>query len=175
MQIEAWYLGAAAFAACADFIRHLVVKRAARATGSMALEANAAHFLTDSLGTVLVTLGLIGAWYGLPVADTVAAIGVAGLLSYTSLTVGRRALGMLLDRIDPELSLSVLEVIEAMPEVVAVEKLRIRRLPEHHSVDLVVVARMTELQDIARIETCLQTRIEQVLGKTDLCAAMRPA
>lgn len=174
MQIEAWYLGAAAVAACADFIRHLVVKRAARATGSMALEANAAHFLTDSLGTVLVTLGLLGAWYGLPVADTIASIGVAALLSYTSFVVGRRALSMLLDRIDPEVSLAVLETIQALPEVANVAQLRIRRLPEHHAVELVIDAHMQGLQDFAKIEAALHDRIVAVIGKTDLCAALRP-
>ena len=126
------------------------------------------------MGTVLVTLGLIGAWYGLPVADTIAAIGVAGLLSYTSFTVGRRALGMLLDRIDPRLSVAVLTRIEAMPETVEVAKLRIRRLPEHHVVDVTLVARLTGLSDIARIEADLLARIAPVLGKTDLSLALRP-
>ena len=174
IQIELWYLGAAASAAAADFLRHLVVKRAAQATGSMALEANAAHFLTDSLGTVLVTLGLIGAWYGLPVFDTLAAIGVAGLLSTTAFRVGRRALNMLLDRIDPALSLAVLDAVETLPDVARVRTLRIRRLPEHHTVDLTVEARLSDLQDLARIEADLQHRIEAVLGKTDLCASLRP-
>ena len=107
-------------------------------------------------------------------ADTIAAIGVAGLLSYTSFTVGRRALGMLLDRIDPALSIAVLQEVEALPEVVNVAKLRIRRLPEHHSVDIAVEANLSNLQDIARIEAELQTRIKGVLGQTDLCAAIRP-
>lgn len=174
MQLEAWYLGAAALAAGADFIRHLVVKRAARATGSMALDANAAHFLTDAFGTVLVTLGLIGAWYGMPVADTVAAIGVAGLLSYTSYTVGRRALGMLLDRVDPDLSLEVLETVTAQPDIANVAKLRIRRLPEHYTVDLQVEARLQDLSQIAHLEARLHKLIEGVLGRVDLCAAIRP-
>ena len=156
MQIEAWYLGAAAFAAAADFIRHLVVKRAARATGSMALEANAAHFLTDALGTVLVTLGLIGAWYGLPIADTVAAVGVAGLLSYTSFTVGRRALGMLLDRIDPKVSVTVLDSLNSIREIRDVTTLRIRRLPAHHVVDLVVEVEVGSLKELTRLERDVQ-------------------
>lgn len=174
MQIEAWYLGAAAFAACADFIRHLIVKRAARATASMALEANAAHFLTDSLGTVLVTLGLIGAWYGLPVADTLAAIGVAGLLSYTSFTVGRRALGMLLDRIDPAVSVAVLDRLNSIPEVRNVKTLRIRRLPEHHVVDLVAEVELDSLHALSRVQEDVAQRLSVLLGKTDICAALLP-
>jgi len=174
MQIEAWYLAAAAFAASADFIRHLIVKRAARATGSMALEANAAHFLTDSIGTVLVTLGLIGAWYGLPVADTVAAIGVAGLLSYTSYTVGRRALGMLLDRIDPGVSVLVLDSLTSIPEVRDVKTLRIRRLPEHHVVDLVAEVEVFSLRDLTRLEGVVDHRISALLGRVEICAALRP-
>lgn len=174
MQIEAWYLGAAAFAAAADFIRHLIVKRAARATGSMALEANAAHFLTDSLGTVLVTLGLIGAWFGLPVADTVAAIGVAGLLSYTSFSVGRRALGMLLDRIDPAVSIEVLDSLNGIAEVRDIKTLRIRRLPEHHVVDLVAEVTVPSLHDLTRLEGIVQRKVSAILGRADICAALRP-
>lgn len=174
IQIEMWYLGAAAFAACADFIRHLVVKRAARATGSMALEANAAHFLTDSLGTVLVTLGLIGAWYGLPVADTIAAIGVAGLLSYTSFTVGRRALGMLLDRVDPNISVAVLDSLTPLPAIESVKTLRIRRLPERHVVDLLAEVDVADLQELAELERDVHRAIADVLGKVEICAALRP-
>ncbi len=174
IQIEAWYLGAVAVAAGADFIRHLVVKRAARATGSMALEANAAHFLTDSLGTVLVTLGLLGVWYGMPVADTLAAIGVAGLLSYTSFMIGRRALGMLLDRVDPAMSLAVLEAIEDVEDISAIHSLRIRRLPQRHVVDLVAEAEMYSLHDLARLEAVLRDRITPILDEIDLCAALRP-
>ncbi|WP_071799528.1 cation diffusion facilitator family transporter [Natronohydrobacter thiooxidans] len=174
MQIEAWYLAAAAFAAAADFIRHQIVKRAARATGSMALEANAAHFLTDSLGTVLVTLGLIGAWYGLPVADTLAAFGVAGLLSYTSFTVGRRALGMLLDRIDPTVSLAVLDSLNSIPEVRDVKTLRIRRLPEHHVVDLVAEVEVDSLRDLTRLDAEIDHKVSALLGQVEICAALRP-
>ena len=174
IEIEAWYLIAALTAAAADFIRHLIVKRAARATGSMALAANAAHFLTDSLGTVLVTLGLLGAWYGWPVADTLAALGVAALLSYTSFAVGRRAIGMLLDRTDPDLSLAVLERIEQAPEIATIRALRIRRMPDRYLVDLRADARMQDLQDIARIEALLSEQIIVLLGPTDLVAALRP-
>jgi len=174
IEIEAWYLIAALTAAAADFIRHLIVKRAARATGSMALAANAAHFLTDSLGTVLVTLGLLGAWYGWPVADTLAALGVAALLSYTSFAVGRRAIGMLLDRTDPDLSLAVLERIEQAPEIATIRALRIRRMPDRYLVDLRADARMQDLQDIARIEALLSEQINELLGPTDLVAALRP-
>lgn len=175
IEIEAWFIIAALAAAGADFIRHVIVKRAARATGSMALEANAAHFLTDSLGTVLVTLGLLGAWHGWPVADTIAAIGLAGLLSYTAFGVGRRALGMLLDRIDPEVSLAVLDAVAAVPEVANVPVLRIRRMPEHHMVDLVAEVQMRSLDDLARLEGEIAARLRAVLGKTELCAALRPA
>ncbi len=174
IEIESWYLIAALTAAGADFVRHIIVKRAARATGSMALEANAAHFLTDALGTILVTLGLLGAWYGFPVADTFAALGVAGLLSFTAFNVGQRALGMLLDRIDPATALEVLEAIECQPEIARVPTLRIRRLPERHVVDLIAEAQVDTLEDLARIEAALQERISAVLGTTELCAALRP-
>ncbi|ATX65265.1 cation diffusion facilitator family transporter [Roseinatronobacter bogoriensis] len=174
MQLEAWYLGAAAVAACADFIRHLVVKRAARATGSMALEANAAHFLTDSLGTVLVTLGLIGAWYGLPVADTIAAIGVAALLSYTSFMVGRRALAMLLDRADPNLSVAVLDSLTSIAEIKSIRTLRIRRLPDHHVIDLAAEVEVSSLAALARLQDDVHHAVSAIVGKAELCAALRP-
>ncbi len=174
MEIEVWYLAVAAVAASADYIRHLIIKRAARTTGSMALEANAAHFLTDSLGTVLVTLGLLGAWYGMPVADTLAAIGVAGLLSYTAFCVGRRALGMLLDRIDPALSLEVLDSLTALPEVDAITTLRIRRMPDRHIVDLMAKVEVDSLRDLARLEADVEYTIRAILGEADICAALRP-
>ena len=140
----------------------------------MALEANAAHFLTDSLGTVLVTLGLIGAWYGLPVPDTIAAIGVAALLSYTSFMVGRRALAMLLDRADPNLSVAVLDSLTSIAEIKSIKTLRIRRLPDHHVIDLVAEVEVSSLAALARLQDDVHHAVSAIVGKAELCAALRP-
>lgn len=133
-EIEAWHLALVAAAAGVDGVRALIVGRVARATGSLALEANAAHFRTDAVGTGIVLAGLGLAHMGWPIADSVATVGLAALLLRTAWRVGHRAATILLDIADPADSLAVLAALESDPEVRDVPLLRLHRRPEGYDV-----------------------------------------
>lgn len=172
--VEPWYLGAVLVAVLADYWRHVMIRRAARETGSMALEANAAHFLTDSLASAAVLLGLLAVHFGFPVADTLATLVVAGFLSFTAWRVGARAVDMLLDRTDPALSLRVLEAVQAHPQVRDVPVLRLRRLPQHHAVDCRVRAEVGGLAGLAALETALTRDIRAAIGPAEVLISIDP-
>ena len=64
---------------------------------SDALAADALHYSSDLVSSVLVLAGLVATRFGLPAADALAAIGVAGFIAVSGYRLGRRTLNALLD------------------------------------------------------------------------------
>lgn len=173
--VEPWYIGAVLLAAGADWWRGIAIRRAARETGSMALAANAAHFLTDSVATLAVTAGLIGAWMGVPLADTLATLAVAALLLLTAWRVGWRACDMLLERAEPDRALRLLEAIEAEPAICSVDTLRVSPLPLHWRVDIGARACIGDVAALDLLQRRLRALAETEFGPCEVLVALSPA
>ena len=101
-----WSFIVMAISIVADFSRSRALRRMADKHHSQALEADAIHFATDiwSSAVVIVGLGCIVAseQLGLPwlaKADAVAALGVAAIVVWVSIQLGKRTLGALLDAV----------------------------------------------------------------------------
>ena len=106
------------------------VSRVARRTGSAALLATAWDYRLDALGGVAVLIGLAMArWVGWHWADHVAAILIAGTVLWIGGGLLWENVQSLIDRqADPELLQHVRVIAQAVPGVLAVEKLRVRRM-----------------------------------------------
>ena len=118
-----------AFALLATFaltrFQAYVVKR----TESLAIRADALHYVGDLLtnGAVIVAL-VLSAQLGWTIADPLLAIAIAGFIIYTAVRIARRAFDMLMDRELPEAERRrILEIAGAHPEVRAVHDLRTRK------------------------------------------------
>ena len=175
ISVEPWFIGAVLLAVGADWWRGVVIRRAARETGSLALAANGAHFLTDAVASLAVVAGLVLAYRGWPLADTLATLVVAALLLVTAARVGWRACDMLLERSDPAASLRLLEAVEATPGVVSVEVLRLAPMPLGWRVDIGATARLQGLEALAALERRLQALVRAELGQAEVLVALRPA
>src|SRR5947207_8795819 len=79
-----------------NFWRARALHRTARATRSQALAADALHFASDVLGSVAVIIGLVLTGLGYAWGDSVAAIGVAVMISILGLRLGRSTVETLL-------------------------------------------------------------------------------
>ena len=108
----------------------------ARRQRSQSLEGNALNFRTDVLSASAVLLGLVlveaGRWLGpqwgwLEKADPVVALLVALFVAKTSLQLGWRAVSELLDAAPPGLADRIRAEAEAVPGVLSVEAVRVRR------------------------------------------------
>jgi cation diffusion facilitator family transporter len=71
-----------------DITRVYTLRRVARETGSQALAADAIHFASDMVGSVLVLLGLGAAALGFKYGDALAAMGVAGFVAIAGWRLG---------------------------------------------------------------------------------------
>ncbi len=102
-------------------------KAAGESGGSAALEADSFHFISDMWGAVAVIVGLIFAKLGFPLADPIAAISVAVVISGTAIRSGIKTTGILMDKAPPKAVLDqITEVAASYPQVKKVGKLRAR-------------------------------------------------
>ncbi len=175
VSVEPWFIGAVAVAIVADYWRARLIRWVARDTGSLALEANAAHFMADSAASLAVLLGLLAAHQGWPVADTLATFVVAGFLSWTAWRVGHNAVEMLLDRFDPDLSLAVLAAIEADPAVRDVPVLRLVRLPLGQRMLAEVIVDCADLNASECLRARLEDAVATILPQAEALFVLRPS
>jgi cation diffusion facilitator family transporter len=128
-----------------DFTRSRALQRVAKKYDSQALEADALHFATDIWSSLVVLLGLGGVRVahamGLPwltKADAVAALGVAVVVVWVSLKLGRKAIADLLDTVPANLAgrIASLARVEGVREA---RQVRVRRSGPEIFVDLVLV------------------------------------
>ena len=103
--------------------------RAARATHSTLLEANAWHHRSDALSSIVVVIGISAQLMGIPYMDAVAAIIVACMISWMGLRLGRKALNELIDTgLDLELIEQVRAAMQSNSSVIGVHNLRSRSM-----------------------------------------------
>jgi cation diffusion facilitator family transporter len=130
-----------------DYSRSRALHRVATEHHSDALEADAVHFGMDIWSAGAVLLGLCASMLGqrlnlpaLEYADPVAALLVAGVILRVTIQLSKRTLDSLLDATPPEVRArmrrELVSDVKAVPDVVSVERLRMRRSGSNYFVDL---------------------------------------
>lgn len=109
-----------------DINRSRMLFKVAKKYDSQALKADALHFSTDILSSVVVLVGLICAHFGYYKADSIAAIGVAIIVLAISYRLGKQAIDVLLDRQPKGIRNVVENELESIPEVRSYHDLQIR-------------------------------------------------
>ncbi|WP_298922616.1 cation diffusion facilitator family transporter, partial [uncultured Bosea sp.] len=109
-----------------DAIRWRSLTKVAQETGSEALAGEATHFSADFIGSALVLLGLIGVWYGVERADTLAAFAIAAYTAFSAYRLARRTLDTLMDAAPEGVSERLHEAARMVPGVVGINWLRVR-------------------------------------------------
>lgn len=109
-----------------DAMRFRSLTKVAQETGSEALASGATHFAADFVGSALVLAGLVGVWFGVPMADTIGAFGIAAFTAFSALKLGRRTLDTLLDTAPAGLAEKLRAAAVLVPGVVAIDALRVR-------------------------------------------------
>ncbi|KAF0119036.1 MAG: cation diffusion facilitator family transporter [Rhodospirillaceae bacterium] len=122
-----WYAVAVIlFSIAVDWSRARALRRVAEQTGSQALEADALHFSTDILSSLVVLIGLGFVAIGWPKGDAIAALGVAVFVFHAGYDMGRRTIDVLVDTAPEGVADDVRRVVCTVPGVVRVERVRAR-------------------------------------------------
>ena len=164
-----------------DFTRSRVLARTAKKYDSQALEADALHFSTDiwSSAVVIVGLGLVFVarqlrleWLGH--ADAVAALGVAIIVVYVSLQLGKRTIQGLLDAVPPALIDEVQRAVR-VPGVLGVRQVRVRRSgPEAFADITLAVGRAMSLEQSHSVASEAETAVRRILPGADVMVHVEP-
>lgn len=170
-----WVFGVLIVSILADSGRYLTLSSVAKKTGSHALAADAMHFASDLIGSVLVLIGLIANHYGFVQGDALAAMGVALFIGFAGFRLGGETLGTLLDRAPDGLAEKLRAEIVLVPGVVAVEKIKLRpNGPKILGEVFIAVARSLPLERVAEIEAAVRAKISEVSPETEATVSSAP-
>ena len=166
-----------------DISRSRALKRAADKYLSQALEADALHFSTDVWSSMVVLLGLIGVvsskrfnvpW--LVQADSVAALGVAAIVVWISLQLGKKTVADLLDGVPKGMQEQVEAAIRAVPGIAEVRQVRLRRSgPEVFADVTLAVVRAAAFEQTHDIANSAEAAVRSILPKADVVVHVEPA
>jgi cation diffusion facilitator family transporter len=149
--------------------------RIARETGSEALEADALHFSSDLINSVLVLAALGAAAAGYRQVDSLVAIGVAAFIAVAGFRLARRTLATLLDTAPKGLAEQVRAHAESVSGVVSVERVRVRPAGGRAIGEvLVTVSRTLPLERVTAIKQRVAAAIAADLPDAEITITADP-
>jgi cation diffusion facilitator family transporter len=162
-----------------DLGRSRSLARAAKKYDSQALEADALHFSTDIWSSSRHRQAdlALSTWLDLPwlaKADALAALGVAGIVIYVSLQLGRRTITALLDAIPAGVRDEVERAVR-VPGVQEVKQVRVRRSgPETFADITLTVSNETPLERAHQIAAKAESAVRRILPGADALVYVLP-
>ncbi|WP_300543811.1 cation diffusion facilitator family transporter [Maricaulis sp.] len=128
IRASGWALGVMGLSIALTLGLIWIQTRALDKTGSVAVEGDRAHYLSDLASNLAVIAGIAGATFlGLPWLDAAAALAVAAWLGWTAWEVARGAGDQLMDRELPDEERARIQAIaEDDPRIINVHQLRTR-------------------------------------------------
>ncbi|PTM38713.1 cation diffusion facilitator family transporter [Bosea sp. 124] len=175
VQVTPLVIGIMLLSMTVDAIRWRSLTRVAKETGSEALSAEATHFSADFVGSALVLAGLVGVWYGVARADTIAAFAVAAFTALSAYRLGRRTLDTLLDAAPRGASERLREAAEAVPGVVGVNWLKIRPTGGRINGEIgISVSRTLPLERVAAIREALGAAFQAIEPGAEIAVTTDP-
>lgn len=138
VDVNFWSYAVVIIAIVLDYSRSRMLYRVARKTHSQALEADALHFSTDILSSLVVLAGLIFTRFGWLKADAIAALGVSIFVLVVSFRLAWRSISALVDRVPADHVLLATAAAMSIPEVKRVYDVRVREAGDRHFIDMKV-------------------------------------
>jgi divalent metal cation (Fe/Co/Zn/Cd) transporter len=173
VEVNLLAFGVIIFAIIVDFSRARALKRVAKKYDSQALEADALHFSTDILSSSVVFIGLLFTFFGFPLGDPLAAIGVAIIVLYLTIRLGRETIDILLDRAPTGLETPIRRVIEDIDGIRECGRVRLRKAGPVTFVDVVCYAEHSiPLASAHEISVKARKAVEQVIERADVVVHM---
>ncbi|MFX0181650.1 MAG: cation diffusion facilitator family transporter [Candidatus Hodarchaeota archaeon] len=168
--------GVVILAIIVDYSRSRLLYKMADKYDSQALKADALHFSTDILSSSVVLLGLLLAMFGFPLGDPFAAVGVAMIVLFLTLNLGKETIDSLLDRAPHGVKENVQKAAEKVEGVISCEKIRLRKSGPTTFVDLsIVINPNLTLETAHLIGEKVIIEIHKVINSADVTIHMDPA
>jgi cation diffusion facilitator family transporter len=158
-----------------DMVRASSLRRVARRTGSPALEADALHFTSDIVASIVVMIGLFFVRGGFKLADSIAAIAVAGFVALAAIRLGRRTIDALIDTAPAGIADRVRGIVQRTPLVVEVGRIRTRLSGATVQIDLEAgINRHLPLARMDEVRQNLARRIREAMPSAEVSVSTFP-
>lgn len=146
-----------------DAIRWYQLTKVARETNSEALAADALHFSSDLVNSVLVLAAFGAAAYGYPQADSLVAIGVSLFIALAGFRLAKQTIDSLLDTAPAGLTEEIRALVTAVPGVAAVEAIKLRAAgPQLFTEVEIGVSRTLPLDRLSAIKELVAAAVHDV-------------
>jgi cation diffusion facilitator family transporter len=161
----------------------LLLRRGGAAGGSITLDADGIHLLSDAATGIVVLLGLLAVrWTNWAWADPLAALAVSGWIVCQAVGLLRRAAAGLMDEQDAADTRLLQGILDAHvgpngaePRICSYHKLRHRHSGRYHWVDFHIQAPAHwDLERSHRAATEIEMEIERALGQCNATAHVEP-
>jgi len=128
VSVTVWSYIVVILAIVVDLWRAGALKRVAKKYNNQAIEADALHFSTDILSSLVVLIGLIFAQIGgkFMIADSIAGLIVAVIVIVVSIQLAKRAIDSLLDAAPPAITKTAREILNYSSEILGYHDLKVR-------------------------------------------------
>jgi cation diffusion facilitator family transporter len=157
-----------------DASRSRALYKAAKKYNSQALEADALHFSSDILSSLVVIVGLVFVKFGFPLGDPLAAIGVAIWIIVISLRLGKQTIDNLLDKAPEGKTEAIAGKIGEISGI-SCERVRVRTAGPNAFVDVKVLTdRHLPLDSTRGIVEAVETKTREVLPAADVIVQITP-
>ena len=159
-----------------DFERSQMLYKTANTFKSQALEADALHFRTDMLSSVVVLIGLILVQLGFPIGDPLGALGVSVVILFVSYNLGKRSFDYLVDRAPEGIREKVVEECSKIPGIIDCSQVRARTSGPDLFVDVVITVDETVTTNKAhRITESIESSLSGLAPVVDVVVHVEPA
>lgn len=175
IHITIWIFAALLLSMVIDFFRARALNKIADETKSHALKADALHFSSDILSSMIVIVGLIFTYLGFEKADAISALIVAGIIIYLGLKMSRKAVDSLLDRVPPGLSEKIRYEALLIEGVEGIRNFRIRSTGAKIFIDMTInISRIIPFSKAHDIMDAVERRLNQLIDNADIVIHSEP-
>lgn len=183
-----WALGIVVISIALDLNRVRALRKVARESKSQALEADAMHFSTDIISSVVVLAGLLAVYLvgifdldpiwrsWLNKADIVATFIVAAIIFVVSLKMCLKAAHVLMDGCSPQVTACVRDIVEKSEGVQSIKSLRMRSSGAAYFIDLTIQVKASiSVYDGHEISKRVEMAIRDKFPDSDIQTHVEPS
>jgi cation diffusion facilitator family transporter len=182
IQANFWAFLALTISIIVDFNRSRVLNKVAKECESPALAADALHFQSDIYSSLAVLFGLALVYFGkvserpiLNMADSIAALMVAGWTFIVSLKLVRESIDQLMDKAPHGAEDKILALLHEIPEVLVISSLKVRKSGPSVFINLTVgLDKKMSFESAHLVTDCIEDKIKEAFRAASISVHAEP-
>ena len=177
VEVDVTYIaiGVMVFSIIVDFTRSRALHKMAKRYKSQALEADAIHFSTDLISSVVVIIGIVFTMMGYKTFDIIAALGVAVITAVIGYRLWKRSIHTLMDGAPVGISELVANEAMRIREIRGIDQVRVRETGPKVYIDCTVyIDKVVPLEQAHRVTDEFTKQIRKRVDNAEIMINAQP-